>query len=60
MITKYTAFRCPIDSLDKARAKAARDRRSLSNYLVGLVERDVRNEPNPIKLHRVKKSAKTS
>lgn len=45
-MSKYTAFRCPEELLDKAKAKAQRDRRSLSNYLITLIERDVANEPD--------------
>jgi hypothetical protein len=41
MRTRYTAFRCPEDLLEKAKAKAGRDRRTLSNYLVTLIEKDV-------------------
>ena len=40
-MTKYTAFRCPEDLLAKAKVKAQRDRRSLSNYLITLIEKDV-------------------
>ncbi len=40
-MTKYTAFRCPEDLLSKAKVKAQRDRRSLSNYLITLIEQDV-------------------
>jgi len=40
-MTRYTAFRCPEDLLAKAKAKAQRDRRSLSNYIITLIERDV-------------------
>lgn len=40
-MTKYTAFRCPEDLLAKAKSKAQRDRRSLSNYLITLIEKDV-------------------
>jgi hypothetical protein len=40
-MSKYTAFRCPEELLDKAKAKAQRDRRSLSNYLITLIEKDV-------------------
>jgi hypothetical protein len=42
-MTRYTAFRCPEDLLAKAKAKAQRDRRSLSNYIITLIERDVGN-----------------
>ena len=44
-MSKYTAFRCPEELLEKAKAKAQRDRRSLSNYLITLIERDVGAEP---------------
>jgi len=45
MTTHYTAFRCPVDLLAKAKAKAARDRRSLSKYLVLMIEKYVGKEP---------------
>ena len=45
-MSKYTAFRCPEELLEKAKAKAQRDRRSLSNYLITLIERDVGAEPS--------------
>jgi hypothetical protein len=41
-MSKYTAFRCPEDLLELAKVKAKRDRRSLSNYIITLIERDVR------------------
>jgi len=41
MSSKYTAFRCPVDLLEKAKARAKRDRRSLSNYLITLIDKDV-------------------
>jgi hypothetical protein len=41
MSSKYTAFRCPDDLLAKAKVKASKDRRSLSNYLITLVAKDV-------------------
>jgi hypothetical protein len=41
MLTKFTLFRCPEDLIEKAKAKAARDRRSLSNYLITLIEKHV-------------------
>jgi len=41
MSSKYTAFRCPEDLLEKAKLRAKRDRRSLSNYLITLIDRDV-------------------
>lgn len=40
-LTKYTAFRCPVDLLEKAKIHAKSDRRSLSNYLITLIEKDV-------------------
>jgi len=40
-MSKYTAFRCPEDILAKAKMKAARDRRSLSNYIITLIAKDV-------------------
>jgi len=43
-MTKYTAFRCPEDLLAKAKVKALKDRRSLSNYLITLIEKDVTEE----------------
>lgn len=39
-MTKYTAFRCPVELLEKLRVKAASQRRSLSNYLITLIEKD--------------------
>ena len=41
-MSKYTAFRCPEDLLELAKAKARKDRRSLSNYIITLIEKDVR------------------
>ena len=43
-MTRYTAFRCPEDLLEKAKARARRDRRSLSNYIITLIEKDVGQE----------------
>ena len=40
-MTRYTAFRCPEDLLEKAKARAQKDRRSLSNYIIMLIEKDV-------------------
>ena len=40
-MSKYTAFRCPEDLLAKAKVKASKDHRSLSNYLITLVAKDV-------------------
>jgi predicted HicB family RNase H-like nuclease len=41
--SKYTAFRCPEDLLEMAKIKAKRDRRSLSNYIITLIEKDVQD-----------------
>ena len=48
-MSKYTAFRCPDDLLAKAKVKATKDRRSLSNYIITLIEKDVIDEPTPKK-----------
>lgn len=40
--SKYTAFRCPQDLLELAKVKAKKDRRSLSNYIITLIEKDVK------------------
>ena len=45
-MTKYTAFRCPVDLLEKSKIVALRDRRSLSNFIVMLIEEAVKNEPD--------------
>ena len=46
-MSKYTAFRCPEDLLELATVKAKKDRRSLSNYLITLIEKDVREMVSP-------------
>jgi hypothetical protein len=43
IMSKYTAFRCPEDLLELAKVKAKKDRRSLSNYIITLIERDVQD-----------------
>ena len=43
-MSKYTAFRCPEDLLELAKVKAKKDRRSLSNYIITLIERDVKDD----------------
>jgi hypothetical protein len=43
-MSKYTAFRCPEDLLELAKVKAKKDRRSLSNYIITLIEKDVRED----------------
>ncbi len=40
-MSKYTAFRCPEDLLELAKVKAKKNRRSLSNYIITLIEKDV-------------------
>jgi len=42
-MSKYTAFRCPEDLLELAKTKAKKDRRSLSNYIITLIEKDVKD-----------------
>jgi predicted HicB family RNase H-like nuclease len=42
-MSKYTAFRCPEDLLELAKMKAKKDRRSLSNYIITLIEKDVKD-----------------
>ena len=42
-MSKYTAFRCPEDLLELAKIKAKKDRRSLSNYIITLIEKDVKD-----------------
>ena len=54
-MSKYTAFRCPDDLLSKAKVKALKDRRSLSNYIITLIEADVKDEPTPKKAAPAKK-----
>ena len=44
-MSKYTAFRCPEDLLELAKVKAKKDRRSLSNYIITLIEKDVKDMP---------------
>jgi len=44
IMSKYTAFRCPEDLLELAKIKARKDRRSLSNYIITLIEKDVKDE----------------
>lgn len=59
-MSKYTAFRCPEELLDKAKAKAQRDRRSLSNYLITLIERDVAGQPADLASPGTTAKAKTA
>ena len=46
-MSKYTAFRCPEDLLELAKVKAKKDRRSLSNYIITLIEKDVKEMVSP-------------
>jgi predicted HicB family RNase H-like nuclease len=55
--SKYTAFRCPEDLLELAKVKAKKDRRSLSNYIITLIEKDVQDMP-PIEEVKEVKPAK--
>ena len=48
MSSKYTAFRCPEDLLEKAKIRAKHDRRSLSNYLITLIDKDVAGMGEPV------------
>ena len=43
-MSKYTSFSCPEDILELAKVKAKKDRRSLSNYIITLIEKDVQDE----------------
>jgi len=56
-MTRYTAFRCPEDLLEKAKARARRDRRSLSNYIITLIEKDV-DRTESAERKRVRKPAR--
>ena len=50
---KYTAFRCPTEVLTKAKMFADSERRSLSNYLVRLLEQDaVRRAARDMRMER--------
>jgi hypothetical protein len=40
-MSKYTAFRCPNDLLRRAKLVADGERRSLSNYIIWLLEQDL-------------------
>lgn len=40
-MSKYTAFRCPNELLRRAKHVADAERRSLSNYIIWLLERDL-------------------
>jgi len=59
-MTKYTAFRCPEDLLAKAKIKAESDRRSLSKYIVLLIEKNTADVILPAKASSKGKPAKTA
>lgn len=54
-MSKFTAFRCPDDLLAQAKVKAQGDRRSLSNYIITLIGKDVADEPTPPKAKKPKR-----
>lgn len=58
MITKYTAFRCPVDLLEKVKSKAKAQRRSLSNYLVLLIHNNTSDVPDTAVAPKAKAKAK--
>lgn len=43
-MTIYTAFRCPSDLLKAIKAKAKNQRRSLSNYIVCVLDKDAKKK----------------
>ena len=57
-MSKYTAFRCPEDLLELAKVKAKKDRRSLSNYIITLIEKDVQDMVPPEEASKPAKKAK--
>jgi len=57
-MSKYTAFRCPEDLLELAKVKAKKDRRSLSNYIITLIEKDVQDE-SPVVIGEAKGKKKS-
>ena len=57
-MSKYTAFRCPEDLLELAKIKARRDRRSLSNYIITLIEKDVKDVSPPDEVTRAAAAVK--
>ena len=57
-MSKYTAFRCPEDLLELAKIKAKKDRRSLSNYIITLIEKDVQDMIPPEEAGKSAKKAK--
>lgn len=40
-MTVYTAFRCPSDLLKAIKVKAKNQRRSVSNYIICVIDKDV-------------------
>ncbi len=60
-MTRYTAFRCREDLLEKVKARAFCDLRSLSNYIIMLIARDVDGAQaarNAAKLKRARRKSK--
>lgn len=60
-MSKYTAFRCPEDILAAAKTKAKADRRSLSNYIITLLEAAAGDELEKVRqspAFKAKKQAK--
>jgi hypothetical protein len=56
-MSKYTAFRCPNELLKKAKAIADGERRSLSNYIIRLLEEDaVRRAAREMRFHEQKEA----
>lgn len=56
-MSKYTAFRCPTDLLRKAKSFAQGERRTLSNYIIRLLEEDaVRRAAREMGLHEQKET----
>lgn len=54
-MSKYTAFRCPTDLLKKAKMFADAERRTLSNYIIRLLEEDaIRRASREMGLHEEK------
>ncbi len=57
-MTIYTAFRCPEDLLAKAKIKATADHRSLSKYIIMLLDKATAGMPPPPKAKTVAKAKK--
>jgi hypothetical protein len=56
-MSKYTAFRCPTDLLRKTKMFAQGERRTLSNYIIRLMEEDaVRRAAREMGFHEQKET----